>query len=39
MNGAPVNGWDMWFYKNESGKKIVIDELREQIRKQSKEQQ
>lgn len=39
MNGAPVNGWDVWFYKNESGKKVTIDELREQIRKQSKEQQ
>lgn len=39
MNGAPVNGWDMWFYKDDSGRKIVIDELREQIRKQSKEKQ
>jgi modification methylase len=28
MNGAPANGWDLWFYKDESGKKIVIDELR-----------
>jgi DNA modification methylase len=33
MNGAPVNGWDMWFYKDESGKKIVIDALRTKIRK------
>jgi len=32
MNGAPVNGWDVWFYKDESGKKIVIDELRKIIR-------
>lgn len=31
MDGAPANGWDMWFYKDESGKKIVIDELREKI--------
>ena len=35
MNGAPVNGWDMWLYKDESGKKIVIDELREKIRADS----
>jgi modification methylase len=35
MNGAPVNGWDMWLYKDESGKKIVINELREQIRSQT----
>ena len=39
MNGTPVNGWDMWFYKDENGKKIVINELRENIRKQTKEQQ
>ena len=30
-NGAPVNGWDSWFYK-ENGKLKVIDELRERIR-------
>jgi len=35
MNGAPVNGWDMWLYKDESGKKIVINELREKIRNQT----
>lgn len=28
MNGAPVNGWDVWQYKDENGRKIVIDELR-----------
>ncbi len=32
MNGAPVNGWDVWFYKDANGNKIVIDELREKIR-------
>ena len=31
-DGAPVNGWDMWFYKDENGKKIVIDELRKTFR-------
>jgi site-specific DNA-methyltransferase (adenine-specific) len=36
MNGAPVNGWDMWFYKDEDGRKIVIDELREKIRESLK---
>ena len=33
MKNAPANGWDLWFYENEDGKKIVIDELREKIRK------
>ena len=32
MGNAPANGWDLWFYKDEDGKKIVIDELREKIR-------
>ena len=34
MNDAPANGWDVWFYKDEDGKKIVIDELRDKIRGQ-----
>jgi site-specific DNA-methyltransferase (adenine-specific) len=33
MKNAPANGWDLWFYEDEDGKKIVIDELREKIRK------
>lgn len=32
MQNAPANGWDLWFYKDESGKKKVIDELREILR-------
>jgi modification methylase len=32
MGDAPANGWDVWFYKDGSGKKIVIDELRETLR-------
>ncbi len=32
MGDAPANGWDLWFYKDESGKKIVINELREKLR-------
>lgn len=32
MNGAPANGWDLWFYKDDSGKKIPIDSLREKFR-------
>ena len=35
MNNAPANGWDLWFYKDENGNKILIDELREKIRKQT----
>ncbi|HEX2998127.1 MAG TPA: DNA methyltransferase, partial [Anaerolineales bacterium] len=32
MENAPANGWDLWYYKDESGKKKVIDELREILR-------
>lgn len=32
MQDAPANGWDLWFYEDENGNKIVIDELREKIR-------
>ena len=31
MNGAPANGWDLWFYKDEDGKKVPIDNLREKF--------
>jgi len=36
LNGAPVNGWDVWLYKDEKGNRIVIDELRKSIRKSLK---
>jgi site-specific DNA-methyltransferase (adenine-specific) len=32
MDGAPANGWDLWFYREENGTKKVINELREKIR-------
>jgi len=32
MDGVPVNGWEMWFYEDESGNKIMINRLRENIR-------
>jgi len=32
MDGAPVNGWDVWYYKDENGKKKKINALREEIR-------
>lgn len=32
MENAPANGWDLWFYEDQQGNKIVIDELREKIR-------
>jgi DNA modification methylase len=28
---APVNGWDVWFYKDKNGKKVVINELRQKF--------
>ena len=33
MNGAPVNGWDMWFYKD-GRKKLSINTLRESYREE-----
>jgi modification methylase len=32
MQNAPANGWDLWFYEDEHGNKVVIDELREKLR-------
>ena len=32
MDDAPANGWDLWFYEDESGERIVINELREKLR-------
>jgi modification methylase len=32
MENAPANGWDLWFYEDERGNKIVIDTLREKLR-------
>jgi DNA modification methylase len=32
MQDAPANGWDLWLYEDENGKKIVIDELRGRLR-------
>lgn len=31
MGNAPANGWDLWFYKDETGAKKAIDELRKQL--------
>ncbi|HEX6270108.1 MAG TPA: site-specific DNA-methyltransferase [Anaerolineales bacterium] len=31
MGDVPVNGWDVWFYKDENGKRKAINELREQL--------
>lgn len=32
MENAPANGWALWFYEDENGKRKVIDELREKLR-------
>jgi modification methylase len=32
MENAPANGWDLWFYQDKDGTKIVIDTLREKLR-------
>jgi modification methylase len=33
-NGAPANGWECWFFEDGSGSRILIDNLRQQIRTQ-----
>jgi len=33
MENAPVNGWDVWHFRDENGNKKPINELREKIRK------
>jgi modification methylase len=32
MGGSPCNGWDHWYYEDESGALHVIDELRQRMR-------
>jgi modification methylase len=39
MENAPVNGWDMWLYKDERGKKTTIDTLREKLRMSTEQDQ
>lgn len=35
LNGSPCNGWEIWYYKHESGEMHPINELREILRRQS----
>ena len=37
MNGARVNGWDMWFYKDEDGGLQPLDNLRSKLRDLTKQ--
>jgi site-specific DNA-methyltransferase (adenine-specific) len=32
LQGRPANGWETWCAKNEQGEKIILDDLRRQIR-------
>jgi hypothetical protein len=32
LNGAPVNGWDVWLYQNDKCEMILINDLREKLR-------
>jgi len=36
MKGSPCNGWQHWYYKDENGELMVIDELRKAYRKEHK---
>jgi site-specific DNA-methyltransferase (adenine-specific) len=36
-NGAPANGWDCWFIENGDGDRVLIEELRQQLRRQKDE--
>jgi DNA modification methylase len=33
-NGAPSNGWDCWLIEGKNGSRIILDELRQQVRNQ-----
>lgn len=32
VHGMPVNGWNAWYYKNENGEMLILDELRQKVR-------
>lgn len=34
LNGSPCNGWEIWFYKKETGEMQAINELRDFLRSQ-----
>lgn len=34
MNGSPCNGWEHWYYESKNGDLVVIDKLREILRKE-----
>jgi len=36
MNDAPVNGWDVWFYKDENGARQPLNNLRSKFRENKK---
>ncbi len=38
-NQPACNGWDHWYYQNDAGELLVVDTLREQIRRDSKGQE
>ncbi len=39
IQGAPCNGWEHWYYKDDKGKLVVINELRKKMREKALEQQ
>jgi modification methylase len=36
LNGSPCNGWEIWYYKTETGEIHPINQLRELLRSQSR---
>jgi site-specific DNA-methyltransferase (adenine-specific) len=37
MDGAPVNGWDVWYYEDDNGTSQVLDNLRVKYREMANE--
>ncbi|MCX6034321.1 MAG: hypothetical protein NTV38_05000, partial [Chloroflexi bacterium] len=35
IQNAPCNGWEHWYYKDNNGNLVVIDELRKIMRKKA----
>ncbi len=34
LAGAPCNGWEHWYYQDEQGRQVILDELRQVYRRQ-----
>lgn len=38
LTNSPANGWDVWLYENQKGEKVLLDQLRNQLRSNNETQ-